>query len=177
MGGEERPGRSEAVGAGTQVCRRRWQGRAGELGRRPEERLRIAERGARVFVLEGSLAADPRADQRGSWPESLEAPARRLVPGLLSPALGRPLPLQGPRPAWAPGRSPGTALSRLPWPRGAGADAGAGGVPGRPAAPHQLCPRCRRPRTPLPRPPLRPTLCLMLAAKSFPTSEWFSFSP
>ena len=100
VGGEERPGRSEAVGAGTQVCRRRWQGRAGELGRRPEERLRIAERGARVFVLEGSLAADPRADQRGSWPESLEAPARRLVPGLLSPALGRPLPLQGPRPAW-----------------------------------------------------------------------------
>lgn len=88
------------MGAGTQVCRRRWQGRAGELGRRPEERLRIAERGARVFVLEGSLAADPRADQRGSWPESLEAPARRLVPGLLSPALGRPLPLQGPRPAW-----------------------------------------------------------------------------
>ena len=87
-GARRRPGRSDAVGAGTQVCRRRWQGRAGELGRRPKERLRIAERGAWVFVLEGSLAADPWADQRGSWPESLEAPARRLVPGLLCPHWG-----------------------------------------------------------------------------------------
>lgn len=72
-----------------------WHGRAGELGRQPEERLRISEGGARVFVLEGSLAADRRADQRRSWPESLEACARRPVPGLLRPRAGVPTAVAG----------------------------------------------------------------------------------
>lgn len=116
-----------------------WHGWAGELGRQPEEWLRISERGARVFVLEGSLAADPRADQRRSWPKSLEACARRPVPGLLHPHAGAPTAGAGSKahlglqaaareqPCHAcpgqGGREPSLML----------------GVPGRDTAPHQLC--------------------------------------
>lgn len=144
-----------------------WHGQAGELGHQPEERLRIAETGARVFVLEGSLAADPRADQRGSWPESLEAPARRPVLGLLSPAPGCPPPLQGPRPAWGSRPQPRNSPVTPALAEASGSRCWCCGVPGHPAAPHQLCPlKATAGPSAQAAPATHP---LMLAAKSFPT--------